>query len=140
MESPPIKRALISVSDKLGLAGFARGLADAGVEIYSTGGTRRHLEHEEIPVRDVAEYTGFPEMMDGRLKTLHPMVHGGILCRHDNPDDVKALAEHGIVTFELVVVNLYPFEATVAREGVTEEEAIEKIDIGGPTMVRAAAK
>ena len=140
MESPPIKRALISVSDKLGLAGFARGLADAGVEIYSTGGTRRHLESEGIPVRDVAEYTGFPEMMDGRLKTLHPMVHGGILCRHDNPDDVKALAEHGIVTFELVVVNLYPFEATVAREGVTEDEAIEKIDIGGPTMVRAAAK
>jgi len=140
MESPPIKRALISVSDKLGLAGLARGLADAGVEIYSTGGTRRHLESEGIPVRDVSDYTGFPEMMDGRLKTLHPMVHGGILCRHDNPDDMKALAEHGIVTFELVVVNLYPFEATVAREGVTEQEAIEKIDIGGPTMVRAAAK
>ncbi|MFH1265829.1 MAG: bifunctional phosphoribosylaminoimidazolecarboxamide formyltransferase/IMP cyclohydrolase [Planctomycetota bacterium] len=140
MESPPIKRALISVSDKLGLGGFARGLSDAGVEIYSTGGTRRHLESEGIQVRDVSEYTGFPEMMDGRLKTLHPMVHGGILCRHDNPDDVKALADHGIVTFELVVVNLYPFEATVAREGVTEEEAIEKIDIGGPTMVRAAAK
>lgn len=140
MESPPIKRALISVSDKLGLAGLARGLTDAGVEIYSTGGTRRHLESEGISVRDVSDYTGFPEMMDGRLKTLHPMVHGGILCRHDNPDDMKALAEHGIVTFELVVVNLYPFEATVAREGVTEEEAIEKIDIGGPTMVRAAAK
>ncbi|OHB83489.1 MAG: bifunctional phosphoribosylaminoimidazolecarboxamide formyltransferase/IMP cyclohydrolase [Planctomycetes bacterium RBG_16_64_12] len=140
MESPPIKRALISVSDKFGLAGFARGLADADVEIYSTGGTRRHLESEGIQVCDVAEYTGFPEMMGGRLKTLHPMVHGGILCRHDNPDDMKALAEHGIVTFELVVVNLYPFEATVAREGVTEAEAIEQIDIGGPTMVRAAAK
>ena len=140
MQSPPIKRALISVSDKLGLAGFARGLAAAGVEIYSTGGTRKQLEAEGIPVRDVADYTGFPEMMDGRLKTLHPAVHGGILCRHDNPEDLKSLAEHGIVTFELVVVNLYPFEATIARQGVTPEEAIEKIDIGGPTMVRAAAK
>ena len=140
MQSPPIKRALISVSDKMGLGGFARGLAAAGVEIYSTGGTRKQLESEDISVRDVADYTGFPEMMDGRLKTLHPAVHGGILCRHDNAEDVKSLAEHGIVTFELVVVNLYPFEATVAREGVTPEEAIEKIDIGGPTMVRAAAK
>ena len=140
MQSPPIKRALISVSDKLGLAGLARGLTAAGVEIYSTGGTRRHLESEGIQVRDIADYTGFPEMMDGRLKTLHPAVHGGILCRHDNPQDLKSLAEHGIVTFELVVVNLYPFEATIAREGVTVEEAIEQIDIGGPTMVRAAAK
>jgi phosphoribosylaminoimidazolecarboxamide formyltransferase/IMP cyclohydrolase len=140
MQSPPIKRALISVSDKMGLAGFARGLVNAGVEIYSTGGTRKHLESESIPVRDVSDYTGFPEMMDGRLKTLHPMVHGGILCRHDNEQDMKSLAEHGIVTFELVVVNLYPFEATVAQEGVTFDQAIEKIDIGGPTMVRAAAK
>ena len=140
MDSPRIQRALISVSDKLGLADFARGLAAAGVEIYSTGGTRKHLESEGIPVRDVSEYTGFPEMMDGRLKTLHPKVHGGILCRHDNPEDMKALAEHGILTFELVVVNLYPFEATVARKGVTLEEAIEQIDIGGPTLVRAAAK
>ena len=89
------------------------------MEIYSTGGTRKHLESEGIPVRDVAEYTGFPEMMDGRLKTLHPKVHGGILCRHDNPEDMKSLAEHGILTFELVVVNLYPFEATVAEQGVT---------------------
>jgi phosphoribosylaminoimidazolecarboxamide formyltransferase/IMP cyclohydrolase len=128
------------VSDKFGLAGFAKGLAEAGVEIYSTGGTRRHLESEGIDVRDVSDYTGFPEMMDGRLKTLHPMVHGGILGRHDNPEDMKSLADHGIVTFELVVVNLYPFEATVAQEGVTDEQAIEKIDIGGPTMVRAAAK
>ena len=140
MESPRIQRALVSVSNKLGLAGFARGLAAAGVELYSTGGTRKHLESEGIPVHDVAEYTGFPEMMDGRLKTLHPKVHGGILCRHDNPEDMKALAEHGILTFELVVVNLYPFETTVARKGVTLEEAIEQIDIGGPTMVRAAAK
>jgi phosphoribosylaminoimidazolecarboxamide formyltransferase/IMP cyclohydrolase len=140
MESPKIKRALISVSDKLGLAGFARGLTALGVEIFSTGGTRKHLETEGIPVRDIAEYTGFPEMMDGRLKTLHPKVHGGILCRHDNPQDMQALAEHGILTFELVVVNLYPFETTAARKGVTAEEAIEQIDIGGPTMVRAAAK
>jgi phosphoribosylaminoimidazolecarboxamide formyltransferase/IMP cyclohydrolase len=140
MFSPRIHRALISVSDKLGLADFARGLAAAGVEVFSTGGTRKHLESEGIAVRDVSEYTGFPEMMDGRLKTLHPKVHGGILCRHDNPQDMQALAEHGILTFELVVVNLYPFEATVARKGVTQEEAIEQIDIGGPTLVRAAAK
>ena len=117
MFSPRIHRALVSVSDKLGLADFARGLTAAGVEIFSTGGTRKHLESEGIAVRDVSEYTGFPEMMDGRLKTLHPKVHGGILCRHDNPEDMKALAEHGILTFELVVVNLYPFEATVAAEG-----------------------
>jgi len=140
MFSPRVQRALISVSDKLGLADFARGLVAAGVQIFSTGGTRKHLESEGIAVRDVAEYTGFPEMMDGRLKTLHPKVHGGILCRHDNPEDMKALAEHGILTFELVVVNLYPFEATVARKGVTQEEAIEQIDIGGPTLIRAAAK
>ncbi len=140
MQSPRVQRALVSVSNKLGLAGFARGLAAAGVGLYSTGGTRKHLENEGIPVHDIAEYTGFPEMMDGRLKTLHPKVHGGILCRHDNPEDMKALAEHGILTFELVVVNLYPFESTVARKGVTLEEAIEQIDIGGPTLVRAAAK
>jgi len=140
MESPPIKRALISVSDKQGLADFARGLTAAGVEIYSTGGTRKKLEAEGIPVKGVSEYTGFPEMMDGRLKTLHPAVAGGILCRHDNPDDLKSLAEHGIVTFELVVANLYPFAATIAREGVSMDEAIEQIDIGGPTMVRAASK
>lgn len=140
MQSPPIKRALISVSNKLGLAVFARGLLQKGVEIYSTGGTRRHLEAEGIAVHDVAQYTGFPEMLGGRLKTLHPKVFGGILCRHDQPNDMQAIAEHGIVTFELVVVNLYPFEATVAREGVTEAEAIEQIDIGGPSLVRAAAK
>ena len=140
MQSPRIQRALISVSDIQGLAEFARGLAAAGVEIFSTGGTRKHLECEGIPVRDVADYTGFPEMMHGRLKTLHPKVHGGILCRHDNPEDMKSLAEHGILTFELVVVNLYPFEATVRKPGVTLDEAIEQVDIGGPTMVRAAAK
>jgi phosphoribosylaminoimidazolecarboxamide formyltransferase/IMP cyclohydrolase len=140
MAFPPIRRALISVSDKSNLAEFARGLTARGVQIFSTGGTRSFLEKEGIPVQDVSQYTGFPEMMDGRLKTLHPKVHGGILCRHDNPEDVRALAEHGIVTFELVVVNLYPFAATVAKPGVTEPEAIENIDIGGPSMVRAAAK
>jgi phosphoribosylaminoimidazolecarboxamide formyltransferase / IMP cyclohydrolase len=140
MDSPRVKHALISVSNKLGIADFARGLSAAGIEIFSTGGTRKHLESEGIPVRDVADYTGFPEMLDGRLKTLHPKVHGGILCRHDNPEGMAALAKHGILTFELVVVNLYPFEATVARKDVTQEEAIEQIDIGGPTMVRAAAK
>jgi len=140
MDSPPIRRAIVSVSDKTGLLEFARGLAVAGVEIYSTGGTRKALEAEGIPVHDISQYTGFPEMMDGRLKTLHPKVFGGILCRHDNPEDMKALAEHGILTFELVVVNLYPFEATVARPDVSRAEAIEKIDIGGPSLVRAAAK
>ena len=140
MESPKITRALISVSDKMGLVDFAKGLCAAGVEIYSTGGTRTHLEKEKIPVIDVADYTGFPEMMDGRLKTLHPKIHGGILCRRNNVGDMNALAEHNIKTFELVVINLYPFEATIAKEGVTEEEAIENIDIGGPSMVRAAAK
>jgi phosphoribosylaminoimidazolecarboxamide formyltransferase/IMP cyclohydrolase len=140
MDSPKITRALISVSDKMGLSAFAKGLSEAGVELYSTGGTRTYLEKEKIPVKDIADYTGFPEMMGGRLKTLHPKVHGGILCRRDNVGDMNALVENGIKTFELVVVNLYPFEATVAKEGVTEEEAIENIDIGGPTMIRAAAK
>jgi phosphoribosylaminoimidazolecarboxamide formyltransferase / IMP cyclohydrolase len=138
--TPPIKRALISVSDKNGLAELGLGLTAAGVEIFSTGGTRSFLEDNGVSVRDVSEYTGFPEMMDGRLKTLHPKVFGGILCRHDNESDMSAIAKHGIVSFELVVVNLYPFEATIAREGVTMAEAIEKIDIGGPSLVRAAAK
>ncbi|NIL97258.1 MAG: bifunctional phosphoribosylaminoimidazolecarboxamide formyltransferase/IMP cyclohydrolase [Planctomycetales bacterium] len=140
MFSPVIERCLISVSDKRGLAEFARGLGEAGVEIFSTGGTRRLLEQEGIAVRDVSDYTGFPEMMDGRLKTLHPKVHGGILCRHDRPDDMAALADHQILAFPLVVVNLYPFESTVARPDVTLSEAIEQIDIGGPTLIRAAAK
>lgn len=140
MTSPPISRALISVSDKSGLLEFAKGLVDAGVEIYSTGGTRKHLEDAGLKVCDVATYTGFPEMLEGRVKTLHPKVHGGILCRHDREDDRQALAAAGIVTFELVVVNLYPFEETIAREGVTDEESVENIDIGGPSMVRAAAK
>jgi phosphoribosylaminoimidazolecarboxamide formyltransferase/IMP cyclohydrolase len=135
-----IERALISVSDKMGLAPFARALVECGVEIYSTGGTRNHLQQEGIAVRDISDYTGFPEMMHGRLKTLHPKVHGGILCRRDQPEDMQALAQYGIVTFDLVVVNLYPFQSTVAREGVSMAEAIEQIDIGGPTMIRAAAK
>jgi phosphoribosylaminoimidazolecarboxamide formyltransferase/IMP cyclohydrolase len=140
MSSPAVQRALISVSDKTGLSAFARALTTAGVEIYSTGGTRKHLESEGIPVRDIAQYTGFPEMMHGRLKTLHPKIFGGILARRDQPEDQAALAQHGIATFELVVVNLYPFEATIAREGVTMADAIEQIDIGGPSLVRAAAK
>jgi phosphoribosylaminoimidazolecarboxamide formyltransferase/IMP cyclohydrolase len=140
MQSPPIRRALISVSDKHGLAEFARGLAAAGVEIYSTGGTRKHLEEHGLKVVDVAEYTGFPEMMHGRLKTLHPKIFGGILCRYDEAEDMSALTKHDIRTFELVVVNLYPFVATIAKPGVTRAEAIENIDIGGPSLVRAAAK
>jgi len=138
--NPPVRRALISVSDKSGLDEFARGLAACDVELFSTGGTRKFIEGLGLPVRDVADYTGFPEMLDGRVKTLHPKVHGGILCRHDNPEDMRLLAEHGILTFELVVVNLYPFEATIAKPGVTDEDAIENIDIGGPSLVRGAAK
>ena len=140
MDSPQIKRAIISVSDKIGLSAFAKGLVAAGVEIYSTGGTRKHLQSEGFPVRDISDYTGFPEMMDGRLKTLHPKVFGGLLCRRDVPEDMTALIEHGILSFELVIVNLYPFEATVAKENVTDAEAIENIDIGGPSLIRAAAK
>lgn len=138
--SPKIKKALISVSDKTGLIEFAQSLVAAGVEIFASGGSRRHLEQAGVPVREVAAYTGFPEMMDGRIKTLHPKIHGGILARRDNPADMLAIEEQGIVPFELVVVNLYPFRETVAREDVTDEEAIENIDIGGPTLVRAAAK
>jgi len=133
-------RALISVSDKLGLADFARSLRDFGIEIFSTGGTRRFLQEQGIPVTDVAAYTGFPEMMEGRVKTLHPKVFGGILARRDHADDVRALEEHHILTFDVVVVNLYPFRQTVARPNCTEADAIENIDIGGPSLVRAAAK
>jgi len=140
MPSPPIKRALISVFDKTNLDRFARVLDAAGVEIFSTGGTRRYLEEAGIQVRDVADYTGFPEMMDGRVKTLHPKIHGGLLCRRDLDDHMASAKKHGIEMIDLVVVNLYPFEETIAREGVTTEEAIEQIDIGGPSMVRSAAK
>jgi phosphoribosylaminoimidazolecarboxamide formyltransferase/IMP cyclohydrolase len=135
-----IRRALLSVSDKAGLDQLANGLVAAGVELFASGGTRKYLEQLGLPVREVGDYTGFPEMLDGRLKTLHPKIHGGILCRHDRPDDMQAIAQHGIVPFELVVVNLYPFEATIRRPDVTDALAIENIDIGGPTLVRGAAK
>ncbi len=140
MDIVPIKHALISVSDKLGLIDFARVLVAHGVELYASGGTRKHLEQAGLAVKEISAYTGFPEMMDGRLKTLHPKVHGGILCRHDRADDKASMEQHGMVPFELVVVNLYPFEATVAKAGVTDEEAIEQIDIGGPTLIRGAGK
>lgn len=135
-----IRRALVSCSDKLGLIDFAAGLAACGIQIYSTGGTRKHLADHGIETIDVAEYTGFPEMMDGRVKTLHPKIFGGILGRRNNVNDLNAMQDEGICGFELVVVNLYPFEATVSRSGVTREEAIEQIDIGGPSLIRAAAK
>lgn len=134
------RRALISVSDKTGLGPFAKGLVGAGFEILSTGGTAKFLKEQGINVIDVSSYTEFPEIMGGRVKTLHPRVHGAILGRPDLPEDAAAIAEHGIVPFELVVVNLYPFEQTIAKEGVSVEEAIEQIDIGGPSMVRSAAK
>ena len=138
-ENPrPIKRALISVSDKTGIVDFARALSDRGVELLSTGGTFRLLQENDIKVREVSDYTGFPEMMDGRVKTLHPKVHGGILGRRGTDDNV--MTEHGITAIDMVVVNLYPFEQTVAKPDCSLEDAIENIDIGGPTMVRAAAK
>jgi len=140
MDSIPIRRALISVSDKSGLAELARALAAAGVEILSTGGTRKFLVEQGLAVQDVAAYTGFPEMMDGRVKTLHPKIFGGILARRDVAEDLHSAEAHGIKLIDLVVVNLYPFSQTVARPGVTQAEAIENIDIGGPSLVRAAAK
>ncbi|QDS92210.1 Bifunctional purine biosynthesis protein PurH [Roseimaritima multifibrata] len=139
-DAVPIRNALISVSDKLGLADFAAGLHRAGVQIFSTGGTARHLEDCGIPVQDVADYTGFPEMLDGRVKTLHPKIFGGILARRERDDHMQAIDDHDIEPFDLVVVNLYPFRETVARQGVSRSEAIEQIDIGGPSLVRAAAK
>ena len=134
------RRALISVSDKTGLAELAKGLNELGFEIVSTGGTRAFLQQQGAKVIDIAEYTGFPEIMDGRVKTLHPKVHGAILGRSNLPHHADAISAHGIIPFELVVVNLYPFEATIAKPGCTTEEAIENIDIGGPSMVRSAAK
>ena len=134
------RRALISVSDKSGLGPFAQGLAELGFEILSTGGTARFLNEQGLEVIDVSSYTGFPEIMGGRVKTLHPLVHGAILGRPDLESDAEAITQHGIVPFELVVVNLYPFEQTITKEGVTIPEAIEQIDIGGPSMVRSSAK
>jgi phosphoribosylaminoimidazolecarboxamide formyltransferase/IMP cyclohydrolase len=133
-------RALISVHDKTGVVEFARGLAALGAEIISTGGTARLLRESGVPVVDVAEVTGFPEMLDGRVKTLHPKVHGGLLARREIPEHMAALERHGIRPIDLVAVTLYPFEQTVAKAGVTLEEAIENIDIGGPGMIRGAAK
>jgi phosphoribosylaminoimidazolecarboxamide formyltransferase / IMP cyclohydrolase len=136
----PIQRALISVSDKTGVIEFAKALSDLKIEILSTGGTAKLLASAGIKVTEVADYTGFPEMLDGRVKTLHPKVHGGILGRRDLPEHVAKMREHNIPPIDLVVVNLYPFSATVANPDCTLEDAIENIDIGGPTMVRAAAK
>jgi phosphoribosylaminoimidazolecarboxamide formyltransferase / IMP cyclohydrolase len=135
-----VKRALLSVHDKTGVVDFAKGLTALGVEILSTGGTAKLLRDSGVPVVDVAQVTGFPEMLDGRVKTLHPKVHGGILARRDTPAHMQALEAHGIGPIDLVVVALYPFEQTVAKPGVTLEEAIENIDIGGPSMIRGAAK
>jgi phosphoribosylaminoimidazolecarboxamide formyltransferase/IMP cyclohydrolase len=135
-----IGRALISVSEKAGVVEFSRALAGYGVEILSTGGTAKLLREAGIAVKDVSEFTGFPEMLDGRVKTLHPKVHGGILGMRENPAHVAKMQEHGIEPIDMVVVNLYPFEATVAKEDCTMADAIENIDIGGPTMLRSAAK
>jgi phosphoribosylaminoimidazolecarboxamide formyltransferase/IMP cyclohydrolase len=135
-----IRRALLSVSDKAGIVELAKALLSHGVEILSTGGTAKLLQLNGVVVKEVGDYTGFPEMMDGRVKTLHPKVHGGILARRDLPEHVKAMEEHGIPPIDMVVVNLYPFAQTVAKAGVTMDDAIENIDIGGPAMVRAAAK
>jgi len=135
-----ITRALISVSDKSGVEAFARSLSERGVDILSTGGTAKLLRDAGIECRDVSDYTGFPEMMDGRVKTLNPKVHGGILARRDNDGDLASMEEHGILPIDLVCVNLYPFREAVAKEGCTIDDAIENIDIGGPCMVRASAK
>ncbi len=134
------KQALISVSDKSGVVELARGLQQLGIDILSTGGTARLLSEAGVRVTEIADYTGFPEMLDGRVKTLHPKVHGGILARRDLDEHMRAIAQASIPTIDVVVVNLYPFVQTIARPGCTLEEAIENIDIGGPTMVRAAAK
>ena len=135
----PVKRALISVSDKTGLVETAQALHDLGVELISTGGTRAAIAAAGLPVKDVAEITGFPEMMDGRVKTLHPVVHGGLLGVRDAPEHAAAMSEHGIGAIDLLYVNLYPFEATVAK-GADFNTSIENIDIGGPAMIRSAAK
>src|ERR1700749_605276 len=137
---PQIRRALLSVSDKTGIVEFARGLADLGVEIISTGGTAGQLSAARVPVRSITDLTGFPEIMDGRGKTLHPKLYAGLLAVRDNPEHARAADEHGVEFVDLVCVNLYPFERTVAQPGVSDGDVIENIDIGGPTMIRAAAK
>jgi phosphoribosylaminoimidazolecarboxamide formyltransferase/IMP cyclohydrolase len=135
-----MKRAIISVSDKKGIIAFANELHGMGIEILSTGGTAKTLRGAGIPVKDVSEHTGSPEMLDGRVKTLHPRVHGGILSRRDNPKDMEEIQKYHIEMIDMVVVNLYPFEETISKPGVIFEEAIENIDIGGPAMLRSASK
>ena len=135
-----VKTALLSVSDKSGLAEFAQGLAKLGVKILSTGGTAKALREGGVEVQDVSDYTGFPEIMNGRVKTLHPKIYGGLLGLRSNPEHMQAMADHDIDPIDLVAVNLYPFEQTVAKPDCTLEDAIENIDIGGPCMVRASAK
>ena len=135
-----IKRALLSVSDKTGIIELAQFLHENGVEIISTGGTMKAIKDAGIPVTYVSDVTGFPEIMDGRVKTLNPKIHGAILAVRSNPEHVKAMEEHNIKPIDLVVVNLYPFKETISKPNVTEEDAIENIDIGGPAMVRASAK
>jgi phosphoribosylaminoimidazolecarboxamide formyltransferase/IMP cyclohydrolase len=136
----PIRRALLSVTDKSGLVEFGEFLAEHVVEILSTGGTAKMLRESGVPVVEVSDYTGFPEMLDGRVKTLHPKIHGGILGRRDLPSHREQMEKHGIKPIDLVVVNLYQFEKAVAQPGCTLEDAIENIDIGGPTLLRASAK
>ena len=140
MEMVKIRRALVSVSDKAQVVDFARALAEMGVVIISTGGTARALSEAGIEVVPIEQVTGFPEMMDGRIKTLHPKVHGGILAIKDNEKHLQDMKAHGIESIDMVCVNLYPFEKTVAKPGCTLAEAIENIDIGGPTMIRSSAK
>lgn len=135
-----IQRALISVSDKSGLLDFAQALVDLGVEIISTGGTEKALTAAGIPSKNISKITDFPEMLDGRVKTLHPAIHGGLLADRSKPEHMQTIAEHHILPIDLVVVNLYPFAETIARPGVSREEAVENIDIGGPSMIRSAAK
>ncbi|MDY2685630.1 MAG: IMP cyclohydrolase [Selenomonadaceae bacterium] len=135
-----IQRALVSVSDKTGVVDFARKLHEAGIEIISTGGTMKAIQDAGIPVTYVSDVTGFPEILNGRVKTLNPYIHGGILAMRDNPEHVREMKEHNIKGIDLVVCNLYPFKETISKPGVTLDEAIENIDIGGPAMTRAAAK
>ncbi|HMK34727.1 MAG TPA: IMP cyclohydrolase [Desulfomonilaceae bacterium] len=137
---PKITRALISVTDKSGIGDLGKALSGFGVEILSTGGTAKSLAASGIKIKEVSDFTGFPEMMDGRVKTLHPKIHGGILGIRSRPEHVKAMNQHGILPIDMVVVNLYAFEKTVGRVDCSIEEAIENIDIGGPTLLRAAAK
>ena len=140
MKERKIRRALVSVSDKKGVVELSRVLSGMGIEILSTGGTARSLKEAGVPVVEVSSYTGFPEIMDGRVKTLHPKIHGGLLGDRDKEQHLLQMKQLGIEPIDLVVVNLYPFEQTIAKPGCTLEEAIENIDIGGPTMLRSSAK